>query len=205
MNERVSLSGPGSVSGDTIGGSPIQRVIDRHRPVADPQCCASASSRRGSTTASSASTTSARPTGGARAPKPGRKVRSRSCRARSSTSGCRSSRSTSRASAASRGKATVSTAEATLELRGRRRRRPAHRRARVPPRAGEHDRGRHVGDHAQHPRRARARAPEGTRHVARRALERRSAVELTSARLRATGRAVGRQRALQEVGVDRAR
>ena len=36
MNERVSLSGPGSVSGDTIGGSPIQRVIDRHRPVTDP-------------------------------------------------------------------------------------------------------------------------------------------------------------------------
>ena len=37
MNERVSLSGPGSVSGDTIGGSPIQRVIDRHRPVEDPR------------------------------------------------------------------------------------------------------------------------------------------------------------------------
>ena len=35
MNERVSLSGPGSVSGDTIGGSPIQRIIDRHRPVTD--------------------------------------------------------------------------------------------------------------------------------------------------------------------------
>jgi alkylation response protein AidB-like acyl-CoA dehydrogenase len=37
MNERVSLSGPGSVSGDTIGGSPIQRIIDRHRPVVDPR------------------------------------------------------------------------------------------------------------------------------------------------------------------------
>jgi alkylation response protein AidB-like acyl-CoA dehydrogenase len=37
MNERVSLSGPGSVSGDTIGGSPIQRVIDRHAPVTDPR------------------------------------------------------------------------------------------------------------------------------------------------------------------------
>ena len=37
MNERVSLSGPGSVSGDTIGGSPIQRIIDRHRPVEDPR------------------------------------------------------------------------------------------------------------------------------------------------------------------------
>ncbi len=37
MNERVSLSGPGSVSGDTIGGSPIQRIIDRHRPVDDPR------------------------------------------------------------------------------------------------------------------------------------------------------------------------
>jgi alkylation response protein AidB-like acyl-CoA dehydrogenase len=36
MNERVSLSGPGSVSGDTIGGSPVQRVIDRCAPVQDP-------------------------------------------------------------------------------------------------------------------------------------------------------------------------
>ena len=36
MNERVSLSGSGSVSGDTIGGSGIQRLIDRHRPVDDP-------------------------------------------------------------------------------------------------------------------------------------------------------------------------
>jgi alkylation response protein AidB-like acyl-CoA dehydrogenase len=36
MNERVSLSGPGSVSGDTIGGSPVQRIIDRNRPVRDP-------------------------------------------------------------------------------------------------------------------------------------------------------------------------
>ena len=35
MNERVSLSGPGSVSGDTIGGSPVQRVIDRFAPVDD--------------------------------------------------------------------------------------------------------------------------------------------------------------------------
>ncbi len=35
MNERVSLSGPGSVSGDTIGGSPVQRVIDRSAPVHD--------------------------------------------------------------------------------------------------------------------------------------------------------------------------
>src|SRR4051794_16748719 len=36
MNERVSLSGPGSVSGDTIGGSPVQRIIDRSAPVTDP-------------------------------------------------------------------------------------------------------------------------------------------------------------------------
>jgi alkylation response protein AidB-like acyl-CoA dehydrogenase len=37
MNERVSLSGPGSVSGDTIGGSPVQRVLDRYAPVSDPR------------------------------------------------------------------------------------------------------------------------------------------------------------------------
>jgi alkylation response protein AidB-like acyl-CoA dehydrogenase len=36
MNERVSLSGAGSVSGDTIGGSPISRLLDRHKGVADP-------------------------------------------------------------------------------------------------------------------------------------------------------------------------
>jgi alkylation response protein AidB-like acyl-CoA dehydrogenase len=35
MNERVSLSGAGSVSGDTIGGSPIARLIDRHRGTTD--------------------------------------------------------------------------------------------------------------------------------------------------------------------------
>jgi alkylation response protein AidB-like acyl-CoA dehydrogenase len=36
MNERVSLSGAGSVSGDTIGGSPISRLLDRHKGVTDP-------------------------------------------------------------------------------------------------------------------------------------------------------------------------
>ncbi len=36
MNERVSLSGPGSVSGDTIGGSPVQRIVDRYAPVREP-------------------------------------------------------------------------------------------------------------------------------------------------------------------------
>jgi alkylation response protein AidB-like acyl-CoA dehydrogenase len=37
MNERVSLSGAGSVSGDTIGGSPVSRLIERHRGIADPE------------------------------------------------------------------------------------------------------------------------------------------------------------------------
>ena len=36
MNERVSLSGAGSLSGDVIGGSPIQRLLDRHRGTVDP-------------------------------------------------------------------------------------------------------------------------------------------------------------------------
>ncbi len=36
MNERVSLSGAGSAGGDAVGGSPVQDLIDRHRPVADP-------------------------------------------------------------------------------------------------------------------------------------------------------------------------
>ena len=35
MNERISLSGAGSVSGDTIGGSPLIRLIDRHRGIDD--------------------------------------------------------------------------------------------------------------------------------------------------------------------------
>jgi alkylation response protein AidB-like acyl-CoA dehydrogenase len=36
MNERVSLSGAGSVSGDTVGGSPLSRLLERHRGVTDP-------------------------------------------------------------------------------------------------------------------------------------------------------------------------
>jgi alkylation response protein AidB-like acyl-CoA dehydrogenase len=36
MNERVSLSGAGSAGGSAIGGSPVDRVIARHRPVHDP-------------------------------------------------------------------------------------------------------------------------------------------------------------------------
>ncbi len=36
MNERVSLSGAGSLAGDAVGGSPIDRLIERHRPVRDP-------------------------------------------------------------------------------------------------------------------------------------------------------------------------
>jgi alkylation response protein AidB-like acyl-CoA dehydrogenase len=36
MNERVSLSGAGSVAGDAVGGSSVRRLIDRHRPVTEP-------------------------------------------------------------------------------------------------------------------------------------------------------------------------
>jgi alkylation response protein AidB-like acyl-CoA dehydrogenase len=36
MNERISLSGAGSIGGDAVGGSPIQRLIDRHRGTRDP-------------------------------------------------------------------------------------------------------------------------------------------------------------------------
>jgi len=36
MNERVSLSGAGSLAGDAVGGSPIDRLIARHRPMTDP-------------------------------------------------------------------------------------------------------------------------------------------------------------------------
>jgi alkylation response protein AidB-like acyl-CoA dehydrogenase len=35
MNERVSLSGAGSVGGDAVGGSPVERLIKRHSPIAD--------------------------------------------------------------------------------------------------------------------------------------------------------------------------
>jgi alkylation response protein AidB-like acyl-CoA dehydrogenase len=37
MNERVSLSGAGSVSGDSAAGNPIDRLIARHAPVDDPR------------------------------------------------------------------------------------------------------------------------------------------------------------------------
>ena len=36
MNERVSLSGAGSLAGDAVGGSPIDTLIKRHHPVRDP-------------------------------------------------------------------------------------------------------------------------------------------------------------------------
>jgi alkylation response protein AidB-like acyl-CoA dehydrogenase len=35
MNERVSLSGAGSIGGDAVGGSPVDRLIDRHRGTTD--------------------------------------------------------------------------------------------------------------------------------------------------------------------------
>jgi len=35
MNERVSLSGAGSIGGEAVGGSPISRLIDRHRGTTD--------------------------------------------------------------------------------------------------------------------------------------------------------------------------
>ncbi len=36
MNERVSLSGAGSIGGDAVGGSPLDRLLDRHRGITDP-------------------------------------------------------------------------------------------------------------------------------------------------------------------------
>ena len=36
MNERVSLSGAGSVGGDAVGGSPISKLIERHKGVTNP-------------------------------------------------------------------------------------------------------------------------------------------------------------------------
>ena len=37
MNERVALSGAGSLSGDAVGGSAIDRLMARHAPVDDPR------------------------------------------------------------------------------------------------------------------------------------------------------------------------
>jgi alkylation response protein AidB-like acyl-CoA dehydrogenase len=36
MNERVSLSGAGSIGGDAVGGSSVDRLLDRHRGITDP-------------------------------------------------------------------------------------------------------------------------------------------------------------------------
>jgi alkylation response protein AidB-like acyl-CoA dehydrogenase len=36
MNERVSLSGAGSIGGDAVGGSPVARLLDRHKGTTDP-------------------------------------------------------------------------------------------------------------------------------------------------------------------------
>jgi alkylation response protein AidB-like acyl-CoA dehydrogenase len=37
MNERVSLSGAGSIGGDAVGGSPVGRLLDRARGTTDPR------------------------------------------------------------------------------------------------------------------------------------------------------------------------
>jgi alkylation response protein AidB-like acyl-CoA dehydrogenase len=37
MNERIALSGAGSLSGDAAGGSPAEKLIARHSPVPDPR------------------------------------------------------------------------------------------------------------------------------------------------------------------------
>jgi alkylation response protein AidB-like acyl-CoA dehydrogenase len=36
MNERVALSGAGSIGGDAVGGSPLNRLVARHQPITDP-------------------------------------------------------------------------------------------------------------------------------------------------------------------------
>lgn len=36
MNERIALSGAGSLSGDNVGGSSIERLIKRHQPLTEP-------------------------------------------------------------------------------------------------------------------------------------------------------------------------
>jgi alkylation response protein AidB-like acyl-CoA dehydrogenase len=36
MNERVSLSGAGSIGGDAVGGSPVARLLERHKGTTDP-------------------------------------------------------------------------------------------------------------------------------------------------------------------------
>jgi alkylation response protein AidB-like acyl-CoA dehydrogenase len=37
MNERVALSGAGSLSGDAVGGSAVERLLTRHSDIADPR------------------------------------------------------------------------------------------------------------------------------------------------------------------------
>ena len=160
MNERVSLSGPGSV----------ERRHHRRQPGAAahrPQCAGARSEpaaaprrARGSTTASSRSTTSAPATAVGAAPRPGPRARSRSCRggvqpAAAATG--RRPRGRERCRVGGRG---PRRGGARSSFVGGDERRSAHRRARVPALAGQHHRGRDLGDHAQHPRRARARAPK---------------------------------------------
>ena len=162
MNERISLSGPGSVSGDTIGGSPIQRVIDRHRPVTDP----------GLRQRLAAAWIDHRVIGLNNQRAADRRRRGAEAGPEGSITKLQSAEFNQRLQklavdlegangVAWEGKGL--TAEATFSFVGAPTDDPAHGGTRVPPRAGQHHRGRDVGDHAQHPRRARARAPEGAR------------------------------------------
>ena len=153
MNERVSLSGPGSVSGDTIGGSPVQRVIDRHAPGRRPVAAPAAGGGVDRPPAHRAQQPARR-----RPPSQRRGGRARgvdhqaaergvqpaAAEARGRPRGCRRHRVGGQGTRPAR-RRSASSGGGSADG-------PAHRRPRVPARAGEHDRGRHVGDHAQHPR-----------------------------------------------------
>ena len=149
----VAVGCPGRSSGDAIGGSPVQRVIDRHRAGRRLRTCASGSARHGSTTGSSRSTTSAPPTGVGAAREVGPE---------GSITKLQQAEYNQRLQ-----KLAVDLEGAERHRVGgpgphRRRRRSASSAARADdPRtvargflrvAGQHHRGRHVGHHAQHPR-----------------------------------------------------
>ena len=183
MNERVALSGAGSVGGDAVGGSPIDRLIGRHQPVADPLMRQRL----------------------AQAWIDGRLIRWNNQRGVGQAQARRRGRTRRLDHQADAGRVQPARAEARRRSRGRagdclggraaqgrrrlrldpvRHRRFTVGRARLPTRAGQHDRGRHLQHHAQHPRRARAGSAQGAGCLARSPVEGRPSQRLRSAAAR---------------------
>ena len=173
MNERVSLSGAGSIGGDAVGGSPLSAAARtppwRHRP-ARPPALAQAYIESRLIRLNNERAAAKRKSGGEAGPEGSitklmqAEFNQRLQKLAIDLEGI--------GGVAWEGEhALEGSASARPSHLARRRQRPWNAGARLPARPGQHDRRRDVRHHAQHPRRARPRTAQGSRRLARRGLE----------------------------------